>query len=185
MPSSFYHPKNASLLLALAAIAILASVFVMQYGFGLAPCRMCIWQRWPFAALAVIGLIGAFVWPRVMLSIAVAVLLVSIGLGGYHVGVEQGLIPLPAGCSTVGEAGSVEELKAMLKAAPPKLQSGNGQLLRPIAGHLERSRIRDPGHLHPDHPHHLPAPVPLHGSPDLTSRSVWQVQRVAAGYGIW
>ena len=119
MPSSFYHPKNASLLLALAAIAILASVFVMQYGFGLAPCRMCIWQRWPFAALAVIGLIGAFVWPRVMLSIAVAVLLVSIGLGGYHVGVEQGLIPLPAGCSTVGEAGSVEELKAMLKAAPP------------------------------------------------------------------
>ncbi|MGI9506894.1 MAG: disulfide bond formation protein B [Geminicoccaceae bacterium] len=119
MPSSFYHPKNASLLLALAAIAILASVFVMQYGFGLAPCRMCIWQRWPFAALAAIGLIGAFVWPRVMLSIAVAVLLVSIGLGGYHVGVEQGLIPLPAGCSTVGEAGSVEELKAMLKAAPP------------------------------------------------------------------
>jgi len=80
---------------------------------------MCIWQRWPFAALAAIGLIGAFVWPRVMLSIAVAVLLVSIGLGGYHVGVEQGLIPLPAGCSTVGEAGSVEELKAMLKAAPP------------------------------------------------------------------
>jgi len=129
MPSSFYHPKNASLLLALAAIAILASVFVMQYGFGLAPCRMCIWQRWPFAALAAIGLIGTFVWPRVMLSLAALALAVSVGLAGYHVGVEQGLIPLPAGCSTVGEAGSVEELKAMLKAAPPSCDQVSAKFL--------------------------------------------------------
>lgn len=119
MPAGFYHPKNASLLLALAALVILGTVFVMQYGFGLAPCRMCIWQRWPFAALAGLGLIGAFAWPRVMLTLAMLALLVSIGLGGYHVAVEQGWLALPAGCSTVGEAGSVEELKAMLKAAPP------------------------------------------------------------------
>jgi len=119
MPASFYHPKNASLLLALAALATLATVYVMQYGFGLAPCQMCLWQRWPFLLLALLGIVGAFAWPRTMLSLALLAMLVSIGLAGYHVGVEQGMIPLPAGCATVGEAASVEELKAMLKAAPP------------------------------------------------------------------
>lgn len=119
MPTSFYHPKNASLLLMLAALVILGIVYVMQYGFGMAPCQMCIWQRWPFGILTVVGLIGAFTWPRTMLILALLVMLASIGLAGYHVGVEQGVVPLPAGCATVGEASSVEELKAMLKAAPP------------------------------------------------------------------
>ena len=119
MPASFYHPKNASLLLALAALAALGTVYALQYLGGFAPCRMCIWQRWPFGVLAVVGLIGAFAWPRAMLTVALLTMLASIGLAAYHVGVEQGWIALPAGCSTVGDANSVEELKAMLKAAPP------------------------------------------------------------------
>ena len=32
---------------------LLAGAYVSQYGFGLFPCEMCWWQRWPhFAALA-------------------------------------------------------------------------------------------------------------------------------------
>ncbi|MEZ5930654.1 MAG: disulfide bond formation protein B [Alphaproteobacteria bacterium] len=119
MPSSFYHPKNASLLLVLAALAVLATVFALQYLAGLEPCKMCIWQRWPFAILAVLGLIGAFAWPRAMLALGLLTLLVSIGLGGYHVAVEQGWLALPAGCAAGADASSVEELKALLKAAPP------------------------------------------------------------------
>ncbi|MGI9511251.1 MAG: disulfide bond formation protein B, partial [Geminicoccaceae bacterium] len=38
---------------------------------------------------------------------------------GYHVSVEQGWLALPAGCAAGTDASSVEELKAMLKAAPP------------------------------------------------------------------
>ncbi|MGI9418542.1 MAG: disulfide bond formation protein B [Geminicoccaceae bacterium] len=119
MPASFYHPKNASLLLVLAALAILATVFASQYLGGLAPCQMCIWQRWPFAVLIVVGLIGAFWRPKAMLTLALLTLLVSIGLAGYHVAVEQGWLALPAGCAAGTDAGSVEELKAMLKVAPP------------------------------------------------------------------
>jgi len=119
MPSSFFYPKKASLLLVLAALAVLATVFVMQYGFGLAPCRMCIWQRWPFAALAVLGLIGMFAWPRIMLALALLAMLASLGLGGYHVAVEQGWLALPGGCAAGTGATTVEELKAMLKTAPP------------------------------------------------------------------
>lgn len=119
MPVSFHHPKNASLLLGLAAIAVLATVFASQYLGGLAPCQMCIWQRWPFAVLIVIGLIGVFWRPKMMLTLALLTLLVSIGLAGYHVAVEQGWLALPAGCAAGTDAGSVEELKALLKAAPP------------------------------------------------------------------
>jgi len=119
MPASFYHLKNASLLLALAAIAILGTVFASQYWGGLEPCQMCIWQRWPFAVLIGVGLVGAFWRPKVMLTTALLALLVSIGLAGYHVGVEQGWLALPSGCAAGADAGSVDELKAMLKAAPP------------------------------------------------------------------
>lgn len=119
MPASFFHPKNASLLMLLAALGVLGTVFALQYLGGYPPCRMCIWQRWPFAVLAVLGLIGAFAWPRQMLTLALLAMLVSIGLGSYHLAVEQGWIALPAGCAAGGDASSVEELKAMLKAAPP------------------------------------------------------------------
>ncbi len=119
MPSSFYHSKNASLLLVLAALAILATVFASQYLGGLEPCQMCIWQRWPFAVLAALGLIGTFWQPKVMLTLALLTLLVSIGLAGYHVAVEQGWLALPAGCAAGTDASSVEELKAMLKSAGP------------------------------------------------------------------
>ncbi len=125
MPASFYHPKNASLLLMLAAIAILATVFASQYLGGLAPCRMCIWQRWPFAVLAALGLIGAFWRPKAVLTLALLTLLVSVGLAGYHVAVEQGWLALPAGCAAGSGAGSVDELKAMLKAAPPTCDQVN------------------------------------------------------------
>ena len=119
MLSSFHHPKTASLLLALAAIGALLTVFALEHLGGVAPCRMCIWQRWPFAALALIGLIGVFWRPKVMLTLAFLTMLVSVGLGAYHVAVEQGWLALPAGCAAGADASSVEELKALLKAAPP------------------------------------------------------------------
>ncbi|MEM8950834.1 MAG: disulfide bond formation protein B [Pseudomonadota bacterium] len=119
MPASFYHPKNASLLLLLAALAILATVFASEHLGGLEPCQMCVWQRWPFAVLALVGLIGALWRPKMMLTLAFLTLLVSIGLAGYHVAVEQGWLALPSGCAVGTDASSVEELKAMLKAARP------------------------------------------------------------------
>lgn len=119
MLSSIFHPKNASLLLALAAIGTLLTAFALQHLGGVEPCQMCIWQRWPFAALALVGLIGAFWRPKPMLTLALLIMLVSLGLGSYHVAVEQGWLALPAGCAAGADATSVEELKALLKAAPP------------------------------------------------------------------
>ncbi|MGH1480461.1 MAG: disulfide bond formation protein B [Geminicoccales bacterium] len=119
LPFSLIQPRTALLLLAFIAADILLVVFALQYVADLAPCRMCIWQRWPFAILIAVGLTGAFWKPRLVLVLTIPLLLVSAGLAGYHVGVEQGWIALPAGCTAGGAATSVEELKALLAAAPP------------------------------------------------------------------
>ncbi len=119
MPFSLIRPRTALLLLAFVAADTLLIVFALQYVADLAPCRMCLWQRWPFAIMIVLGLGGAFWKPRLALAIAVPLLLGSAGLAGYHVAVEEGWIALPSGCTAGGDAASVEELKALLADAPP------------------------------------------------------------------
>jgi len=117
--SSALTPRTGCLLLVLAGAAVLASVFAFQYLGGAAPCQMCIWQRYPYAVLIVIGLIGSFWQPRLMLALGALVLLVGGGIAVYHYGVEEGWFALPAGCAAGGDATSVEELRRMLQEAPP------------------------------------------------------------------
>jgi disulfide bond formation protein DsbB len=110
-------PRTSCLLLAIASVAILASVFAFQYLGGAAPCQMCIWQRYPYALLIALGLLGWFWQPRLILAIGTLVLLVGGGIASYHYGVEQGWFALPAGCAAGGDATSVEELRRMLSEA--------------------------------------------------------------------
>jgi disulfide bond formation protein DsbB len=112
-------PRTASLVLAIASALILLSVFGFQYLGGAAPCQLCIWQRWPYAVLIALGIVGLFWQPRLMLGLGVVALLVGAGLGGYHYGVEEGWFALPEGCAAGGDATSIEELRRMLSEAPP------------------------------------------------------------------
>ncbi len=129
MPFSLTTPRTALLLLAFIAADILLIVFALEYVADLAPCRMCIWQRWPFAALIALGLVGALWKPRPALFLTIALMLLSAGLAGYHVGVELGWIALPAGCTVGGEAKSIDELKALLAEAPPSCDQVGFQFL--------------------------------------------------------
>ena len=113
------QPRRASLLLALVSAAILLGALALQFLGGLAPCPLCIWQRWPYVALVALGLIGWRWRPRALLGIATLVLLGEAGLAAYHVGIEQGWWALPGGCIAGGTAQSVEELKRLLAEAPP------------------------------------------------------------------
>jgi disulfide bond formation protein DsbB len=112
-------PPTAALLLALAGGAVLLAALALQYLGGLAPCHLCVLERWPYVALVALGLIGWRWRPRALLALAVPVLLVGAGLGAYHVGVEQGWWALPAGCAAGENAQSVEDLKRLLAEAPP------------------------------------------------------------------
>ena len=95
---------HAPLLACLLAGATLAGAFAFQHLGGLAPCPICIWQRWPYAIgvlllLPCLRLDGAplAVWLQ---RAAMAVFLVGAGLGGWHAGIEYGFWPGPASCGS-------------------------------------------------------------------------------------
>jgi disulfide bond formation protein DsbB len=111
--------STVSLALALVAALLLATVLALQHLAGLAPCPLCVWQRYPHLAVVVLGLIGWRWQARPMLGVIALVLLGGAGLAAYHVGVEQGWWALPAGCAAGQGASSVEELRQMLAEAPP------------------------------------------------------------------
>lgn len=70
---------------------LLGGAYLSQYGFGLYPCEMCWWQRYPhFAALPLAGL--ALLRPpgRWLVALAALAVLVSGLIGAFHAGVEYG-----------------------------------------------------------------------------------------------
>lgn len=84
--------SRAHLLLAIVPAALLAGALGFQHLGGLAPCEMCLWQRWPHvvaavAATAAIPLVGA---RQPLLWLAAIAVAVSGAIGVFHAGVEQG-----------------------------------------------------------------------------------------------
>ncbi len=119
------RPERRLLLAVVAASALaLAGALVSQYGFGLHPCELCLFQRVPYALLAVFGALAA--WRlhgrrvlRMACWLAAAALLIETGLAWYHAGVEKGIFPGPDACSGGSKAGdSLEELRRQIMEAP-------------------------------------------------------------------
>lgn len=77
------------LLAAAGSAAMLLGAFAFQYIGGLAPCQLCLWQRWPHAAAVLIG--GpALLWGgRVLPLLGGAAALTTAGIALFHTGVEQ------------------------------------------------------------------------------------------------
>ena len=84
--------------------ALIAAVYVAQYGFGLAPCEMCWWQRYPH--FAAIPLANAAMITRgtrlgeALVRLAALAILVSGLIGAFHAGVEYGWWQGPTACSS-------------------------------------------------------------------------------------
>lgn len=99
------------LIAAFGSASLLAGAFAFQYIGGLAPCTLCIWQRWPHALAVTIGLI-AFVFPQRGLAwLGAAAALGSAAIGVFHVGVEQKLWAGLASCTASSMDGaSIEDL---------------------------------------------------------------------------
>jgi disulfide bond formation protein DsbB len=93
---------KARALAVLVPAALLGGAYVAQYGFGLPPCEMCWWQRYPhFAALA-FGLAAyAIKPPQVWAALAGLAIITSGLIGGFHAGVEYGWWEGITGCSTL------------------------------------------------------------------------------------
>lgn len=84
--------------------ALIAVVYVVQYGFGLAPCDMCWWQRYPhFAAIPLAAVALSARGTRLgeaLVRLAALAILVSGLFGAFHAGVEYGWWQGPTACSS-------------------------------------------------------------------------------------
>ncbi|MEA1013883.1 disulfide bond formation protein B [Sphingomonas sp. LY54] len=103
--------------------ALLAGALGSQYIGGLHPCEMCHWQRWPHyaavaLALASFALRGSADKGRSFVWLAGLAILVSGLVGVYHAGVEAGIFEGLTQCSSIGAAGSAQDILADIMATP-------------------------------------------------------------------
>ena len=96
-------------------LALLGGAYLSQYGFGLHPCEMCWWQRYPhFAALALALLAFAVARPRFWVALAGIAILASGLIGGFHAGVEYGWWQGITGCATPFSGGGGNMLGCLI-----------------------------------------------------------------------
>jgi len=109
-----------------ASAAVLGTALLSQYWGGLAPCELCLLQRWPWDAAIVIALVALLVGNRPALPWVAIVLAVVFAIGAalafYHVGVEQHWFAGPSAC-TANAAGAMtlEEMKRQILGTAPVL----------------------------------------------------------------
>lgn len=106
------------LLAAGGSAALLAGAFIFQ-AFGYAPCKLCLWQRWPHAAAVAVG-VAAFALPhRIWPYLGVLAALATAAVGVYHAGVELGWWLGPDTCTSGPVGGlSTDDLLEQIMEAP-------------------------------------------------------------------
>lgn len=109
--------RAARWLALLLPLALLGGAYLGQYVFGLVPCEMCWWQRYPhMAAIALAAL--AFVRRPVAAPVALAAIAILLSgvIGAFHAGVEYGWWQGLTACTASPLAGGGDPLDAILKA---------------------------------------------------------------------
>jgi disulfide bond formation protein DsbB len=107
-----------------ASGAVLGGALLSQYWGGLAPCELCLAQRWPWGVAIVIAFIATMVGSRPALPwvalLLAAVFAISGVLAFYHIGVEQHWFAGLTACTAPTTAAqTVEQLKAQLLHQQP------------------------------------------------------------------
>jgi disulfide bond formation protein DsbB len=103
----------------IASVIVLGAALLSQYWGGLAPCELCLKERWPWAAAIAIAAVATLggsrrALPRVALLLN-AVFVAGSALAFYHVGVERHWFAGPIACTApAGTADTLEALRAQL-----------------------------------------------------------------------
>ena len=98
---------------------MLLGAWAFQHIGGLAPCKMCIWQRWPHGIAAALGPVALIAGGAVIPLLGMLAALATSGIGVYHTGVERGWWEGPSSCSSGSIEGlSASELMDQIMAAP-------------------------------------------------------------------
>jgi len=111
----FYNWLNILFILSIIAIT---SALVAEFFFDLAPCKMCLKQRYPYYAIIFLVILFYIfkqtknIWLFIFSQIA---LLYGFFYAVWHVGIEQKILPEPTSCSgTLSQTNSIQNLKQQI-----------------------------------------------------------------------
>lgn len=113
------------LIATIGSALLLGGAFAFQVIGGMAPCHLCLLQRWPHAAAILVGLLALTLArasagvQRLLAALGSLAALTTAGLGLYHTGVERAWWQGPDTC-TSGDIGAVsaDQLLDQILAAP-------------------------------------------------------------------
>jgi disulfide bond formation protein DsbB len=84
---------NTYLILALSIISLtLISAFIIEYYFGHKPCKLCIYERIPYAVsiFLIIKILFYKKYEKIIILVISIIFILSAILAFYHFGIEQG-----------------------------------------------------------------------------------------------
>ena len=111
--------SRVTALLLLGPAALLGGALAFQYVGGLAPCEMCVWQRWALVTALLLALLGwAMGHARGVLALAALAVLVGAGIAMFHVGVEQHWWQGITRCAAAPATGSTADIMGQIMAQP-------------------------------------------------------------------
>jgi disulfide bond formation protein DsbB len=99
---------KAPILAGIGSATLLAGAFAFQHLGGLAPCQLCLWQRWPHAATVLVLILYLVTGWRGLIWLGALAALATAGIGLFHAGVEQGWWEYVSTCTQ----GSISGLSA-------------------------------------------------------------------------
>jgi len=114
-----------TIMMAMGGVA-LGIVLYLEHILKLAPCEICLLERWPWRVLILIGAVTAFALPRRYAKYGILVglmcLSVSLGLSALHIGVEHKWWASPfASCRAPSfHGGSFKDWMAAMPVRPNK-----------------------------------------------------------------
>ncbi|MFZ1470686.1 MAG: disulfide bond formation protein B [Paracoccaceae bacterium] len=94
-----------TLLAGLGSAAMLAGAFGFQWIGGMAPCPLCLLQRWPHAAAVAVMALALMTRWRWLCWLGALAALTTAAIGLFHAGVEQGWWTYVSSCTTGTIAG--------------------------------------------------------------------------------
>ena len=95
---------------------VLIAVYVLEYGFKMTPCEMCIIERYQYYSLIVLGIIGLFSTDKlgkITQYLMLCILTVGVFYTLYHVGIERSIFEGNSACS--GSFSSIIDKEALLE----------------------------------------------------------------------
>ena len=101
------------------SLALLLGAFGFQYIGDMAPCKLCLWQRYPHGAAIFLGILALALGQRFWIALGAVAAAATGAIGIYHTGVERKWWEGPDSCTSSGVDGvSAEDLMQQILNAP-------------------------------------------------------------------